>query len=659
MASSYYEIRSIAHFVAEPAPGILGTLAEGSEFDVTQEQRDAWREQIDILHEALTGLNGSVTLEYVVPRIGSRVDAVVILGAALVVIEFKVGAKKFDMSGIDQVWDYALDLKNFHEASHAAAIFPILVATDAKAADDEFGVPFRDYVYPPARCNAAGLRTLLLDAERQAKGAIIDSEAWASGRYRPTPTIIEAARALYREHSVESIARNDAGAKNLVATSACVERIADSAKANREKAIIFVTGVPGAGKTLVGLNLATKRLDADAQHSVFLSGNGPLVTVLREALALDYVEQKAATEQKVKKGDARRIVSTFIQNIHHFRDDALRSEEAPGDHLVIFDEAQRAWDRKQTSDFMRRKKGQPNFNESESGFLISYLDRHVDWAVIVCLVGGGQEIHKGEAGISAWLDAARERFPSWRIHLSSKLTESEYKAEEAIGRLDGRAGVSYDSDLHLSTSMRSFRAERLSDLVRAILDLEVETARGCAHALSEKYPIVLTRDLSAAKAWIKQNARGTERFGLVASSAAQRLKPHAIDVRVKIDPRHWFLKGRDDTRSSNYLEDAATEFQVQGLELDWSLVTWDADLRFQKGAWTYNEFKGSKWQTVGATNPIRERYLLNAYRVLLTRARQGMAIFIPPGDPDDHTRPPKFYNETFEYLAGLGLPTLP
>jgi len=656
--ASYYTIETIARFVAEPAPRILGTLADGSGFDITQEQRDAWRAQIGILHEALDGLHGSVTLEYIVPRIGSRVDVVVILGAALVVIEFKVGAREYDRSGRDQVWDYALDLKNFHEASHEASIFPILVATDAKRSDASFRSPFRDHVFPPANCNAAGLRALLMDAELQATGVAIDAVSWAASRYRPTPTIIEAARALYREHSVDSITRNDAGAKNLVTTSACVERIADLAQANREKAIVFVTGVPGAGKTLVGLNLATKRLGPDAQHSVFLSGNGPLVEVLREVLALDYIEQKAAGTERVRKGDARRIVKTFIQNIHHFRDDALRSADAPGDHLVIFDEAQRAWDRKQTSDFMRRKKGQPDFDESESAFLISYLDRHVDWAVIVCLVGGGQEIHKGEAGISAWLDAARERFPNWKIHLSSTLAESEYAAEDALARLKDHTGVSYTSDLHLATSMRSFRAERLSHLVRAILDLEVEAARSCTRELLEKYPIVLTRDLQAAKGWIKDNARGTERFGLVASSAAQRLKPHAIDVRIQVNPVHWFLSDRNDTRSSYYLEDAATEFQVQGLELDWTLVTWDADLRIAGNKWTYNEFKGSKWQKVGATNPIRKRYLLNAYRVLLTRARQGMAIFIPPGEEEDPTRPPAFYDETFDYLAGIGIPVL-
>lgn len=656
--SSYYTVQSTAHFIAEPATEVLGTLTGNSGFDITQEQRDAWEEQIEVLQGALHGLEGAITLEYVVPRIGSRVDAVVIVGAALIVIEFKVFSRSYDRAAIEQVWDYALDLKNFHEASHHTAIFPVLVATDATWSDSSFSEPFSDQVHPPARCNSAGLRALLLDAVGRASGAAIDSQQWAASPYRPTPTIIEAARALYRSHSVESVARNDAGAKNLVTTSAYVERIADQAQAATEKSIIFVTGVPGAGKTLVGLNLATKRLGAESDHSVFLSGNGPLVSVLREVLAMDHVEQKAAAGITVRKGEARGIVSTFIQNIHHFRDDALRSANPPSDHLVIFDEAQRAWDRKKTSDFMRRKKKRPNFDQSESEFLISYLDRHVDWAVIVCLVGGGQEIHDGEAGIAAWLDAAREKFPHWNIYLSSTLSESEYAAEAAIERLNSHPRVSFSDDLHLATSMRSFRAERLSHLVRAILDLDPDAARECSRDLLARYPIVLTRDLPAAKRWIKRRARGTERFGLVASSAAQRLKPHAIDVRVQVNPVHWFLKDRDDTRSSYYLEDAATEFQVQGLELDWSLVTWDADLRYSGDRWSFNEFKGSKWQTVGATNPVRKRYLLNAYRVLLTRARQGMVIFVPHGDTEDRTRPPAFYDGTFRYLQELGLPEL-
>jgi hypothetical protein len=309
-----------------------------------------------------------------------------------------------------------------------------------------------------------------------------------------------------------------------------------------------------------------------------------------------------------------------------------------------------------TAEFMRRKKGRPNFNQSEPEFLISYLDRHPDWAVVICLVGGGQEINRGEAGISAWLEAVKTTFPSWHVHVSPNLTDTEYAAGHALEALSGRANVKTDEGLHLSVSMRSFRAENVSAFVKAVLDCEGATAREILAKVMPRYPVALTRNLDLAKQWIRQHARGSERFGLVASSEAQRLKPHAIDIRVEVDPVLWFLNEPNDTRSSYYLEDAATEFQVQGLELDWVCVTWDADLRFANSGWNYHSFRGSTWQTIHKAD--RRQYLRNAYRVLLTRARQGMVIFVPPGDETDPTRARALYDSTFDYLAGIGIPVL-
>jgi hypothetical protein len=309
-----------------------------------------------------------------------------------------------------------------------------------------------------------------------------------------------------------------------------------------------------------------------------------------------------------------------------------------------------------TADFMRSKKKQLGFNQSEPEFLISYLDRHEDWAVVVCLVGGGQEINRGEAGISAWLDAVRSSFPSWYVCLSPDLIDSEYAAGHALEKLAGRANVLRDDKLHLAVSMRSFRAENVSAFVKSVLDCERGRAREILAEISTRYPIALTRSLDSAKQWVREHARGSQRFGLVASSGAQRLKPHAIDVRVEINPVHWFLNDADDTRSSYYLEDAATEFQVQGLELDWVCVTWDADLRFADSDWNYHSFVGTKWNLV--KKPDRRQYLRNAYRVLLTRARQGMIIFVPKGNPSDRTRSPAYYDPTFDYLAGIGIPVV-
>ncbi len=484
-------------------------------------------------------------------------------------------------------------------------------------------------------------------------------DVWSSAPYHPTPTIVEAARSLYAQHSVDAIARFDAGAKNLRVTSRRIEELADEARVKGRKRICFVTGVPGAGKTLVGLNLATRKRDADEPtHAVFLSGNGPLVAVLREALTRDEVaRRKKQGDKEVRKGKVGESVKTFIQNVHHFRDDGLIDSGPPIEHVVIFDEAQRAWNLRQTANFMQRKKNRPGFSQSEPEFLISYMDRHTDWAVIVCLVGGGQEINTGEAGFEAWLDAVNRSFPDWEMFISSRLTESEYAAGETIKVVRERATTHLDDSLHLAVSMRSFRAENVSAFVKALLDCQREEAKRVFAELAPKYPIAITRDLSVAREWIRSKARGTERYGLVASSKAMRLKPHAIDIRVAVDPVHYFLNDREDTRSSYYLEDAATEFQVQGLELDWACVTWDADFRFNGSGWNHHDFRGSRWCNIG--NAEDRNYLRNAYRVLLTRARQGMVVFIPAGDCNDATRSPLFYDSTFTYLRELGIPVLP
>jgi hypothetical protein len=652
-----YYANSASAFIASSAEVVIGTLASKSGFAIELTQRDAWIKQITILQDAVTDIDGTVFLEFSVPRIGSRLDAVLISGDTIFAIEFKVGESRYLRDHLNQVWDYALDLKNFHKGSHQAPIVPILVATEAEWSDKDLPVPHPDLVYPPSRCNGEGLGELIKRRLLGVSTSTIDAAEWSRSRYQPTPTIIQAAQALYSQHSVEEISRHDAGAQNLAVTSQRVETLIEQARTNNQKVIIFVTGVPGAGKTLVGLDVATKKRDKTrATHAVFLSGNGPLVDVLREGLARDEMKRLRQVGTATRRGETRQRVKAFIQNVHHFRDEGLRTGDPPVDHVVIFDEAQRAWNQRKTAQFMARKKGRVGFSQSEPQFLISYLDRHSDWSVVVCLVGGGQEINDGEAGIAAWLEAIREHFPEWRVHISTELTDSEYAADVAMKQLRQRNNVVTDSALHLAVSMRSFRAETLSRFVKCVLDCEEQEARSLLKDLSARYPIALTRQIGLAKKWVRAKARGTERYGIVASSSAQRLKPHAIDVRVSIDPVHWFLNGTEDTRSSWYLEDAATEFQIQGLELDWVCMTWDADLRFNDAGWSFNSFRGTRWNSVRALD--RRRYLLNAYRVLLTRARQGMVIFVPEGDDGDATRTPSYYDQTFTYLAGLGIPVI-
>jgi hypothetical protein len=647
---------SIAEFVETDPQNVLGQLAFNCNFALIPTQRDAWFAQIEFLRSRLNGLSGSIFFEFNIPRMGRRIDLVLVSGPVVLAIEFKVGEKAFDRSAIDQVWDYGLDLKNFHEASHDASIVPILIATEATQCPPAELQSDADKLFRPLVVDPQSFRSVLDAALAKVSGAAMDADAWARASYHPTPTIVEAARALYAQHSVEAIARFDAGAQNLHVTSRRIEELVDEAQANRRKRICFVTGVPGAGKTLVGLNLATRREADEPTHAVFLSGNGPLVAVLREALTPDEVARRKGQGEKVRKGKVGESVKAFIQNVHHFRDDALIDSGPPIEHVVIFDEAQRAWNLKQTANFMARKKRRPGFAHSEPEFLISYMDRHKDWAVIVCLVGGGQEINTGEAGIDAWLDAVNRRFPEWEMFISSRLTDSEYAAGRVVEIVRERRRTQFDDSLHLAVSMRSFRAENVSAFVKALLDCDKEQAKRAFDELSTRYPIAITRDLNLAKEWIRARARGTERFGLVASSKAMRLKPHAIDIRVSVDPVHYFLNGRDDTRSSYYLEDAATEFQVQGLELDWVCVAWCGDFRFNGLGWDYHDFRGDRWCNI--SNADNRVYLRNAYRVLLTRARQGMVVFVPPGDSADPTRAPAFYDSVFEYFTDIGVPQI-
>jgi Uncharacterized conserved protein (DUF2075) len=608
---------------------------------------------IQLLKQHLAGRGGHLLLEFNIPRMGSRADVVLLVGGCVVILEFKVGEKLPTTEGRHQVWEYALDTKNFHEPSHLLPIIPVLMPT-AYPAD----------VLPPRRFAADGvcdplaispdLLPRLLDELALAHPGPLDAATWIAGRYKPTPTIIEAARHLYANHSVADIVRTEADERNLSDTARRVESLIDRARTNGEKVIVFVTGVPGAGKTLVGLNVATTHRENNDTHAVFLSGNQPLVTVLREALTRDDLAQRRQRGEKLSKEQAGKPIKAFIQNVHHFRDEGLRDRaKPPVDRIVIFDEAQRAWTREKAERWMRARKGIADFHYSEPEFLIECMDRHQGWAVVVCLVGGGQEIGSGEAGIGSWIDACTDRFASWTLCLSDRLQDAEYGAGDPIRRAAARPGTHFLNDLHLNVSMRSFRAEKVSAFVKALLDCEADAAQQLLASFQDRYPIVVTRDLDAAKRWVRSQARADQRYGLLASSKAMRLKPHAIDIRVEADPAQYFLGDAGDVRSSYYLEDCATEFQVQGLELDWTIVNWDADLRRIDEDWSYHDFRGSRWQNIQSAE--KRRNLKNAYRVLLTRARQGMVIFVPPGSATDPTRPTGHYDRTFAYFRQLGI----
>ncbi len=643
----------VSYFLSDEASRILGVLTEGHHHALEEQQRWAWLQQFPILRAALFGRpNATIFLEFYIPRMGKRADVVLVSENIVFVIEFKVGASEHVSSAFDQVEDYAVDLKNFHEGSHAVPIVPILVSTHAESQPLPIAQFAEDLVALPIGTNAASLGPLIDHICSSRAFPNFSVGEWMAKGYKPTPTIVQAAQILYRTHSVTDISRSDAGVKNLQETSSSVATIIDRARQNRTKAICFVTGVPGSGKTLAGLNIATRRSDEHRdEHAVFLSGNGPLVDVLREALVRDRVEREG-----VSKRTAEREVRSFIQNIHHFRDHYVGNGDTPVEKVVVFDEAQRAWSRQQAATFMKRKRGQADFDMSEPEFLIGVMDRHLYWCTVVCLVGGGQEINTGEAGISEWIRALETRFPSWEIHVSPRISLPEYGSQVEVEALLKSPRVYSNDHLHLAVSIRSFRAEAVSELIGHIVDNEPKAAKATYKKIQSVYPICLTRDLSTARAWLRSKARGTERIGLIASSGALRLQPDGIHIKADIEPANWFLNKSSDVRSSCYLEDVASEFAVQGLELDWVGACWDADFHHNHTNWFYQAFKGTKW--LALKDQSKRLYLKNAYRVILTRARQGMVIFIPKVDGTDPTRKPCFYDGTFDYLHLCGLPSL-
>lgn len=653
---AYYS-DSINDFIKIDNNTILGQLTQKHSHTLEDLQKNAWLKQIDILKQQLHVFeNGHLFFEFSIPRMGKRVDNVLIINDLIFVLEFKIGDTSYQKHGIEQVMDYALDLKNFHEGSHKAKLIPILISTRAPAKQNIL-MSYQDNLFAPLFANENNLSEIISLCLKSSIGELIDTNNWANSIYKPTPTIIEAAQALYRGHNVQEISRSDSETINLSRTTDCINEIIEYSKAHHKKSICFVTGVPGAGKTLAGLNIANERMKADEdEHAVFLSGNGPLVSVLREALIRDAVLTSKQKNESLTKKEASIKACAFIQNIHHFRDDNLISDKAPIEKVVVFDEAQRAWSREQASSFMKRKKGKDDFDMSEPEFLIDVMNRHEDWCTIICLIGGGQEINTGEAGLQEWIEALKNRFSDWDIYYSSLISENKnYISNDGIKIWLDENGNAKD-DLHLSVSVRSFRSEKLSDFIHAILELDIDEAKELHSEIKVDYPLFITRDFNYAKQWLIDQARGSERFGVVASSGARRLRPYGIDVKNEIAVEYWFLNDKDDVRSSYFLEDIATEFDIQGLEIDWACMVWGENFYFDGKTWNYQSFKGTKFQNINSE--ANQNYLKNSYRVLLTRARQGMIIYIPKGDAIDQTRAGKYYDGTYQYLKNLGIDEL-
>ncbi len=654
-----YYCNSIPGFIKDRSGSIVDQLVHHSAqalFDIDVGQLEAWDNQISELQKRLEshGIEGDIIFEYDIVRMGKRIDVILLIKHMVFSLEFKNGKNGFTAQDAQQAEDYATDIKNFHKESEDLYVCPILIATNAPKYKKTQS--YGHYPDKQIHLQRENIETLFPKIDYISKlygeDDIIDFDKWFNSLYYPTPTIIAAAVEAYRSHDISEIAKSEAGQDDIDACEEKLGEIIKYARTNKKKCICFVTGVPGAGKTLVGLDVVAKNLDKGSDYlSVYLSGNGPLVEVLREAL-----KRSVKATGKLNR-DTETAIKALIQGSFSFKKDNASHNRPTPENILIFDEAQRVWNKEK----MTRKHNDPLFAVSEPHLLYSIMDRHKDWAVMICLVGLGQDIYDGEVGINEWFRCGIEDFTEWELYYSSDIfsqIEDRNINKEQILRCNRCHAV---NALHLKTDIRSFRAENQCHFVDSLLDNRPKDAKAIYDQIKTKYPVFITRSIDEAKKWAKKQVRGSQRCGVLACSSAQRLKPEGVYVPTEIDVKNWFLAPTDDLRSSNMMEIVARAVKVQGLDIDGAVVCWDADLRRNtKGNdWAYYAFRGTKWNKRNKTE--QKRYLINSYRVLLTRARQGMVIFVPKGvdAEEDDTRDSRYYDAIYGYLKQCGINELP
>jgi schlafen family protein len=647
---------------------VVGVLAQAKAaagfFSVERAQIEAWHEQAIVLKSSLSDLTAifpeahqwTILLEFSIPRRQRRIDAVLLARDIIFVLEFKTGIGETGWSAARQAEDYVLELFDFHLPSRDRTIIPIVVAAKHKFSNTS-ATEYLDHQVTLATPDH--LAQVLLPVYRSCskpEADTINCEVWDKGMYRPVPTIIEAATALYSGTPVREIAHAHSGSENLNATTEFILAAAQEAQSNNEKVICFVTGIPGAGKTLAGLNLVHNReLQSGGQQGLaFMSGNSPLVKILREALVTEFSKQSGTSKKQ-----ARRKVSAFIQNIHQFVEDNLDREESeqPHEHFIVFDEAQRAWDAEH-NEKRHRKKGS-RWHVSEPEMVLSIMNRHAGWAVVVALVGGGQEIHQGEAGLAEWGRTLKTKYSHWHVFASPEALDGGDSVAGSVLFSDPslEMKVNRNTALHLKTCIRSYKAERLAEWVNRVLNGDSAGAEETSKSFA-RFPVMITRDLREAKDWVRNNTRGMRRCGFVASSGAARLRAFGIETskgfRDGYSYTDWFLKPPSNVRSSFQLEVAATEFEIQGLELDNVAMCWGGDFVWNPKfrSWFASEFKGTRWLPV--RSPDRYERIRNKYRVLLTRSRERLVIWVPTGNENDATLRTNEMDNTFHYLLECG-----
>jgi hypothetical protein len=669
---AYYRA-PLTQFLSDTPTAINWQLARENgkaQYPLTPEAIKAWELQLPPLQDACRqfiaeiprAATFEILLEYPIPRVGKRIDAVMLMHDVIVAIETKTGLSA--TTAERQADDYAIHLACFHEPSAERTIVPLVVSDGHVASAGPR--PFADDVARPCcRATTATLGRVLSEiAHRECNYASppIDSNSWDNGIFHPIPPIIDAAVGLYAGHEVFEIGHASAPKEQLDKATTSLQQVVSAVREKGEKAIAFITGVPGSGKTLVGLNAVHHANLGEA--SSFLSGNGPLVKILREALIRDKLRRSIAQGNPVTRRETEIVMQTLIQSVHRFADEHYKvGAPIPNERMIIFDEAQRAWDAEQN-----RRAGRPPV--SEAHMMMDVMNRHQGWAVLVCLVGGGQEINRGEAGLPEW-GAALSGFENWKVFASPEVIAdfsggafSLFKDEPIRPERITKVG-----DFHLKVSNRSIRARQVSQWVDCVLSGDQIAASAYASEMSS--PPIISRDLSTVRQWLHEKRRGTTRAGLVASSSSARLRPDGLetsfDFHQRFEWERWFLdrdcceetecdhKYCQDVRSSSKLEVAATQFEIQGLELDWIGLCWGEDLVWA-GGWQSFNFNGKIWKR--GTNDQKHKYRVNGYRVLLTRARQGMIIYVPEPPLSDTSRLHGCLDSTAAYLLQCGAKAL-
>ncbi len=668
---AYYR-DTIRHFLASSPPHIIGVLQQGYAADgfasqYTRQTR-AWSEVVPVLQSLLARLvsnreeanDWSILLEYPLYRLRRRIDLVILARGTIVVIECKVGADQFSAQDQRQVEEYALDLRDFHAESKSRQLIPILWSTNAESiAEAALQKSNTDTFVGPVLClGTQGLERWLATFDHSGGNQQISAESWDRAPYRPVPSVIDAATLIFSGHGVTSIANADAD--NLSCASSRLVTLIREAREQRKRYLLLLTGVPGSGKTLAGLNVVHTAIETGVEKKgdiVYLSGNTPLVVVLREALARDEFRRGKLADQRRTLDEIRRDVRVRIQHINDFLQQCLRGspEESPEEHVIVFDEAQRAWDEKQ---------GLEKFNRtaSEPLLLLELMSKHNDWCACVCLIGSGQEINSGEEGVRGWGDALGRLEPRLRCQwtlLAPPNVFGEAPSVRTIMRSDLPQEIltRLEPHLQLRVPQRSYRSPSVSTWVDHVLAGDESAAAATARELGE-YPIVVTRSLANAKEWLREHGRGERRYGLVASSGARRLRAEGLGTLLHASAgneiAHWYLNPRGDIRSSFALEVPANEYTCQGLELDLVCLCWGGDFVWNQSrhAWSYFRLSGTSWQLVRESSA--QLYLQNSYRVLLTRAREGLILWVPQGDDADPTRAKAPFDATADWLKRCG-----